>query len=111
MSDAAHGSIKVLIVDDQPLFSEGLRTILQFRAQDIEVVGIASNGEQAIEAVGRTRPDIVLLDVRMPIMDGVEATKHILERYPGTLIVMLTTFDDPRSSSPLSARSGTGSCR
>jgi Response regulator containing a CheY-like receiver domain and an HTH DNA-binding domain len=94
VSDVPTDRIKVLIVDDQELFAEGLRTILTARAADIEVVGLASDGLEAIAAAERTRPDIVLLDVRMPVMDGVEATKRLLERLPGLLIVMLTTFDD-----------------
>lgn len=86
--------IRILIVDDQRLFAEGLRTILESRAVEMTVVGIAENGKEAILAVHSQKPDIVLMDVRMPVMDGVEATKHILRDHPAVRIVMLTTFDD-----------------
>lgn len=85
---------RILIVDDQRLFAEGLRTILESRTGEMTVVGIAENGEQAIAAVSTLDPDIVLMDVRMPVMDGVEATKQILGVHPDVRIVMLTTFDD-----------------
>lgn len=86
--------IRILIVDDQRLFAEGLRTILESRAAEMTVVGIAENGREAMAAVESKQPDIVLMDVRMPIMDGVEATKRILRDHPSVRIVMLTTFDD-----------------
>jgi len=86
--------IKVLIADDQLLFAEGLKTILESRASDIEVVGIARNGREVVEIVSIDQPDMILMDVRMPEMDGVEATKEIHSRFPELKIVMLTTFDD-----------------
>lgn len=86
--------IRIIIVDDQNLFVEGLQYIIEARASDITVVGTAKNGEEAIELVDAVRPDIVLMDVRMPAMDGVEATRIIHNRYPDTKILMLTTFAD-----------------
>ncbi|MBV8527154.1 MAG: response regulator transcription factor [Candidatus Dormibacteraeota bacterium] len=80
--------IRVLVVDDQELVRAGLRTILE-SAGDISVVGEASDGGAAIDAAKHLRPDVVLMDIRMPSMDGVEATR----RMTGTRVVMLTTFD------------------
>lgn len=88
------GKIKVVLADDQILFVESLKTVLETRAKDISVVGIAHDGLQAIELAEKEHPDIVLMDVRMPNMDGVEATRTINERYPEIQVVMLTTFDD-----------------
>lgn len=86
--------IRVALADDQVLFVESLKNVLRTRARDIEVVGIAHDGEQAISLVETTQPDLILLDVRMPTMDGVEATRAIHEAHPDIIIVMLTTFDD-----------------
>jgi DNA-binding NarL/FixJ family response regulator len=84
--------IRVLLVDDQPLVRAGLSTILDEEA-DIEVVGQASNGEEAIGAVSTLTPDVVLMDIRMPHLDGLEATRRILAGSSATRIVILTTFD------------------
>ena len=86
--------IRVLLVDDQPLFVESLGEVLQLRNPDIKVVGIAHNGSEAIEFVRSTDPDVILMDVRMPVLDGVNATKLIHAEYPAKCIIMLTTFDD-----------------
>ncbi len=85
---------RVLLVDDQVLFVESLRTVLETRAKDFEVVGVALNGREAIRLVVEKQPDVILMDVRMPDMDGVEATKIIHEAYPHIHVLMLTTFDD-----------------
>ncbi len=85
---------RVLLVDDQVLFVESLRTVLETRATDFEVVGVALSGREAIRLVVEKQPDIILMDVRMPDMDGVEATKIIREAYPDIHVLMLTTFDD-----------------
>ncbi|MEH1863613.1 MAG: response regulator transcription factor [Nostoc sp.] len=85
--------IKVLLVDDQGLIRQGLRALLELEP-DLEIVGEAENGEQAINLVAEFQPDVVLLDIRMPIMDGVAATKEIQKRFPTTKILVLTTFDD-----------------
>jgi len=89
-----NATIRVMIVDDQTLFSEGLKTILLSRADDLDVVGTCANGQEAIALADTLHPDIILMDVRMPVMDGVEATKQIHRRHPDIRIVMLTTFDD-----------------
>jgi DNA-binding NarL/FixJ family response regulator len=86
-------TVRVLLVDDQRLMREGLRTLLELEP-GIEVVGEAGNGEEALAAYERLRPDVVLMDVRMPVMDGVEATRRLLARFPAARIIILTTFDD-----------------
>lgn len=88
------GPIRVLLVDDQVLFVESLRRVLTARSRDIQVVGIAYDGLEAVELVGRERPGVVLMDVKMPKMDGVKATHEILARFPEVKVMMLTTFDD-----------------
>jgi DNA-binding NarL/FixJ family response regulator len=86
--------IRILLVDDQQLFVENLKTVLDLTTQDIEVVAIARDGKEALEMMARHRPEIVLMDVRMPVMDGVEATKIIHQQYPNVKILMLTTFSN-----------------
>ncbi len=86
--------IKVLIVDDQAMVREGFGALLAAQ-EDIEVVGSAADGAEAVDAVRRHRPDVVLMDVRMPVLDGLEATRRILKA-PGLQhprVIMLTTFD------------------
>jgi len=85
--------IRVLVVDDQALFREGLRTLLEFR-EDLEVVGEAANGEEALFMTARLRPQVVLMDLRMPVLDGVEATRRLKESHPECKVIALTTFDD-----------------
>ncbi|HYM63235.1 MAG TPA: response regulator transcription factor [Gaiellaceae bacterium] len=86
-------SLGVLIVDDQALVRAGFRMILEAEA-DLEVVGEAANGREAVEEARKLKPDVVLMDVRMPEIDGIEATKRLLgEDGTQTKIVMLTTFD------------------
>jgi DNA-binding NarL/FixJ family response regulator len=86
-------SIKVLIADDHSLVRQGLRRYLDM-AEDIDVVGEASNGEEAIAMVEKEQPDIVLLDIRMPGVDGLEAARMIRERNPKVGAIMLTAYDD-----------------
>ncbi|MCA9927712.1 MAG: response regulator transcription factor [Anaerolineales bacterium] len=86
-------TIKIILVDDQMLFREGLHTLLSVY-DDIDVIGEANNGEEAIQLVHTHQPDIVLMDVRMPVLDGVAATRKLHEAYPDCRVIMLTTFDD-----------------
>lgn len=85
--------IKVLLVDDQSLIRQGLKALLELEP-DLEVVGDAENGEIAIHLIEELSPDVVLMDIRMPIMDGVAATWEIQKRFPGIKVLVLTTFDD-----------------
>jgi DNA-binding NarL/FixJ family response regulator len=87
-------SIRVLIADDQSLFLESLSTFLHNYAEDIDVVGLAKNGEEAIAKAAETKPDIVLMDVHMPVMDGVEATGRLIAVQPGIKILILSTYDE-----------------
>lgn len=84
--------IRVVLVDDQALFRAGIRMLVASQP-DLEVVGEAGNGQEALEVVRATRPDVVLMDIRMPVMDGLTATAEILARPEPPRIVMLTTFD------------------
>ncbi len=86
--------IKILLVDDQILFVQSLRDVLQMRSEEIEVVGIATNGIEALSFLEEHEVDIVLMDVRMPVMDGVKACAEVHCLYPDVQVVMLTTFDD-----------------
>jgi DNA-binding NarL/FixJ family response regulator len=86
--------IPVLLVDDQKLFVENLKTVIDLTTEDLEVVGIAYDGEQAVRMVDELEPKIVLMDVRMPVMDGVQATRIIHGSHPDITIIMLTTFDN-----------------
>jgi DNA-binding NarL/FixJ family response regulator len=86
--------IRLLIVDDQVLFLESLSTFLRNYAEDIEVVGLARNGREALEKAAALRPDIVLMDVHMPVMDGVEATGRLIESQPAVRILILSTYDE-----------------
>jgi DNA-binding NarL/FixJ family response regulator len=86
-------TIRILLVDDQRLFREGLRTILALQG-DIEVIGEASNGQEALDEATRLRPDVVLMDLRMPVLDGVAATRRLHQKLPACRVIVLTTFDD-----------------
>jgi DNA-binding NarL/FixJ family response regulator len=88
--------IHILLVDDQRLMREGLRTLLELES-DLEVVGEAGDGQAALDAYADLKPDVVLMDIRMPIMDGVEATRRLRSRWPEARIIILTTFDDDAS--------------
>ena len=85
--------IRVLIVDDQALFREGLHTLLSVQT-DLQVVGEARNGEEALRLAAAHEPDIILMDLHMPILDGVTATRRLQSTYPAIKVIVLTTFDD-----------------
>ena len=85
--------IRLLLVDDQELVCQGLRAMLNLES-DIEVVGVANNGQVAIQQVEALQPDVVLMDIRMPIMDGREATRIICQRFRDTKVLVVSTFDE-----------------
>jgi DNA-binding NarL/FixJ family response regulator len=88
--------VRVVLADDQEMVRAGLRMLLDFQP-DLEVVGEAADGLAAVEVATRTRPDVVLMDVRMPRCDGIEAARRIVAALPETAVVVLTTFDDDAS--------------
>jgi len=85
--------IKVVIVDDQEIVKEGLKMILSLH-EEIEIIGEASNGEELLKLIEIKRPEVVLMDIRMPGMNGIEATKIMKEKYPQIKIIILTTFNE-----------------
>jgi DNA-binding NarL/FixJ family response regulator len=96
--------LKILLVDDQSLFAESLRTSLNHYAEDMNVVDIAHNGKEAIGMTAKYRPDVILMDIKMPEMDGVEAVREIKPKYPDIRIIMLSTYhEDMLVRSALSA--------
>ena len=85
--------IKVMIADDQTILAEGIKSVLETSDQ-IEVIALVSDGAEAIRKIAENKPDVVLLDIRMPNMNGVVATKEIKTRWPEIKVIILTTFDD-----------------
>lgn len=85
--------IKLLIADDQALIRQSLQIVLNNRP-DLEVIDVACDGQEVLRSVRRQRPDVILMDIRMPKLDGVQCTKQIKENYPEVKIIILTTFDD-----------------
>ena len=85
--------IKILIADDQDLIRESLKIVLDLN-KDMEVIGTAENGRTALELIKKNLPDIILMDIRMPELDGVLCTKAVKKKYPDVKIIILTTFDD-----------------
>ncbi|MBD3885475.1 response regulator transcription factor [Phormidium tenue FACHB-886] len=87
--------IRLLLVDDQNLICQGLQAVLN-QETDLQVVGTAENGQVAIEQATTLQPDVVLMDIRMPIMTGIEATRLINKQFPNIKVLVLSTFDDDR---------------
>jgi DNA-binding NarL/FixJ family response regulator len=86
-------TVRVLLVDDQALFREALATLLGVRPE-VSVVGEAANGDEALRAAAGLRPDVVLMDLRMPVLDGISATRRLRVEQPGVRVIALTTFDE-----------------
>jgi DNA-binding NarL/FixJ family response regulator len=86
-------TVRLLVVDDQQLIRDGIASVLSVQ-EGIEVVGCAADGAQAVAEAARLAPEVILMDIRMPVMDGVRATGEILRGRPGIRVLMLTTFDD-----------------
>lgn len=90
--------IRLLLVDDQSLVRQGLKAMLSIEP-DLEIIGMAENGEEAVYAVETLQPDIVLMDVRMPVMNGSTATRIISEKFPHVKVLILSTYDEDRDVS------------
>lgn len=99
--------LRVLIADDQSLMRDGLQTILQLE-EDIDVIATAENGEEACKIAEALHPDLVLMDIRMPVMNGIEAVKQIRKSLPNTKVLMLTTFDEDQYIIEALANGATG---
>lgn len=85
--------IKIIIADDQQLIRESLKIVLNANP-DFSVIDTVSNGKEVLESIKKQKPDIILMDVRMPVMDGTTCTKYVKEKYPSIKVIILTTFDD-----------------
>lgn len=86
-------SYRVVIADDQQLLAQSLKTIINYQS-DLDVVDVCFDGQQAVDSVKRLQPDIAVIDIRMPVMDGLEALRQILQLVPNTRVLMLTTFNE-----------------
>lgn len=85
--------IKVLIADDQELIKDSIKIILDVNPK-YSITDTVTNGQEALESIEKNKPNVVLMDIRMPVMDGTVCTKHIKEKYPDIKVIILTTFDD-----------------
>lgn len=85
--------IRIIIADDQALIRDGLQTIIELQ-EDMEVVALAENGQEACELTAELKPDLVLMDIKMPVMNGIESTRWIKEHVPDTIVLILTTFTE-----------------
>jgi DNA-binding NarL/FixJ family response regulator len=92
---AEQQTVKVMVVDDQQLMRDGISSLLSIQ-EGIEVIGTAANGQEAIEQALALTPDVILMDVRMPVMNGITATEQIHRQLPTCRVLMLTTFDDEK---------------
>ncbi len=95
----SHDKIRIFLVDDQVFFIEGLKRVLE-EESDLEIVGEAFIGSEAVRKVGETLPDVVLMDIAVPGMDGIAATRLIRKQNPGVQVIMLTVADDPKEVIP-----------
>jgi DNA-binding NarL/FixJ family response regulator len=96
MTGPVAAPLRIVVADDQASVREGLVVLLDL-LPDIDVVGSAADGEQALQAVAREHPDAILLDLHMPVLDGIETTRRLTERHPEVAVVVLTTFADDSS--------------
>ena len=96
MTKSLYSPVRVLLADDHEIFREGFYSLFN-KQPDIELLGDAANGEQLVKLTAELSPDIVLTDIKMPVMDGIEATKKIISLYPHVSIIALTMFDEDRS--------------
>src|SRR6266568_9073589 len=101
------GKIAVLLADDHPVVREGLRALLAVE-QDMEIVGEAQDGRQAVELARKTSPDVVVMDLAMPVLNGLEATRKLLERSPGTRVLVLSSYADDECLTQLTQAGATG---
>ena len=101
------GKIAVLLADDHPVVREGLRALLAVE-QDMEIVGEAQDGRQAVELARKTSPDVVVMDLAMPVLNGLEATRKLLERAPTTRVLVLSSYADDECVTQLTQAGATG---
>ena len=97
MKKSSANKIRVLLVDDHAMFRAGLKTVLEYVSDRIKIIGAVENGQKAVEFCKKNVVDIVLMDIEMPVMDGIEATKKILSSNPNQNILMLTMHDEPQT--------------
>ncbi|MFQ5814807.1 MAG: response regulator [Anaerolineae bacterium] len=88
--------IRILLADDHTLFRKGIRTLLE-QVQDVEVVGEAASGREVVTQARELVPDVILMDIKMPVISGIEATRHVLQENPHIGVILVTMFDDPES--------------
>src|SRR5690606_23703872 len=89
------GKIKLFIVDDHPILIDGIVNLLK-DINDFDIIGTANNGQEFLDAIKKNQPDVVLMDINMPVMDGIEATKELRNTYPDIKVIALTMFNDIR---------------